>query len=471
MSLAGLRVLDLSRVIAGPYCAMLLGDLGADVIKLERPGRGDDLRHWKGGSGMSPVFAAVNRNKRGVAVDLQRPEGARLALELARRADVVIENFLPGAADRLGLGYRAVSAANPTVVYASVTGFGQTGPYAQRPGYNSIAQAMSGLMALTGMPGHPPTKVGGSVADLAAAFLAFGAVNAALVERFRSGRGQHLDVNLLASTLALLPDPTAHFFAGGGVRPQREGNRNPNLSPAEAFPTKDGLINVVIMNPDQWRRFCEALDDRALETDPRFSTNEQRLTHYQEFRARVERRLATETTAEWVARFETAQIACGPIYEFDEVFSDAQVRHLELVTEIDQPGVGPVRVLGFPYRTSDRPVLVRRPAPLLGEHTADVLGEAGLDSAEIERLATAGVIGVAPVRAPASPAQPVLGEASEGAVEAPADSRAPASPAQPALGEVSEGAVEAPADSRAPASPAQPVLGEASEGAVEAPAD
>ncbi len=400
MSLEGLRVLDLSRVIAGPYCAMLLADLGADVVKLERPGRGDDLRHWKGGSGMSPVFAAVNRNKRGVAVDLQRPEGVRLAFELARRADVVVENFLPGGADRLGLGYGAVSAANPTVVYASVTGFGQTGPYAQRPGYNSIAQAMSGLMALTGMPGHPPTKVGGSVADLAAALLAFGAVNAALVQRFRTGRGQHLDVNLLASTLALLPDPTAHFFAGGGVRPLREGNRNPNLSPAEAFPTKDGLISIVLMNPGQWDRFCEALGDRALVSDARFATNEQRLAHHHEFRARVERRLATETTAEWVARFEKAQIACGPIYEFDEVFADPQVRHLELVTAIDQPGVGPVRMLGFPYRTSAGPVTVRRPAPLLGQHTAEVLAELELDRAELERLAAAGVISLGSGEAP-----------------------------------------------------------------------
>src|SRR5438093_6517126 len=192
--LHGIRVLDLSRVIAGPYCTALRGDLGCDVVKLERPVRGDDLRALRGSGQMSASFAAVNRNKRGIAVDLQRPEGARLAFELARRADVVVENFLPGVAERLGLGYQAVSAANPSVIYASVTGFGQTGPHARRAGYNTIAQGMSGIMALTGQPGSPPTKVGGSVADLAAAFLAFGAVNAALVHRLRTGQGQDLDV-------------------------------------------------------------------------------------------------------------------------------------------------------------------------------------------------------------------------------------------------------------------------------------
>src|SRR5207253_1506730 len=221
MMLEGIRVLDLSRVIAGPYCATLMADLGADVVKVERPGRGDDLRAWRG-SGMSATFAAINRGKRGIAVDLREPEGSKLVFELARRADVVVENFLPGVADKLGLGYTAVSAVNPSAVYVSVTGFGQDGPYARRAGYNTIAQGMSGLMALTGMPGHPPTKVGGSVSDLAAALHAFGTVNAALVHRFRSGRGQHLDVSLLASTLGLLPDPIAHFFASGGARPRRE---------------------------------------------------------------------------------------------------------------------------------------------------------------------------------------------------------------------------------------------------------
>src|SRR5512144_2852249 len=251
--LDGIRVLDLSRVIAGPYAAALLGDLGADVIKLERPGRGDDLRALRGSGTMSASFAAVNRNKRGIAVDLQKADGARLAFELARRADVVIENFLPGVADRLGVGYGAVSATNPAVVYASITGFGQTGPLARKPGYNTIAQGMSGLMALTGMPGDPPTRVAGSISDVAASYMAFGMINAALVHRFRTGEGQQLDVSLLSASLGLLPDPVAIYF-DTGERPERAGNRNLNLTPAEAFQTGHGLMNVVLMNPEQWGR-------------------------------------------------------------------------------------------------------------------------------------------------------------------------------------------------------------------------
>jgi crotonobetainyl-CoA:carnitine CoA-transferase CaiB-like acyl-CoA transferase len=396
VSLDGLRVLDLSRVIAGPYCAMLLADLGADVVKVERPGVGDDLRHWRGSGGMSPVFAAINRNKRSLAVDLQQPDGARLVCELARRADVIIENFLPGVADRLGVGYAAISATNPGVVYASVTGFGQTGPYARRPGYNTIAQGMSGLMGLTGMPGHPPTRVAGSTSDLAAALMAFGAINAALVHRLRGGGGQHLDVNLLASSMALLPDPIALFFAGGSVRPRREGNRNPNLTPAEAIATKDGLINIVLMNPDQWERFCGALGSPELARDPRFATNEARLAHYPAFRTRLEQILAGETTAEWVARFEKAAIACGPVYELDEVLADPQVEHLGLVSEMEQPGLGRVKMLGFPYRSSATRAVVRRPAPRLGEHTREVLQELGLPAAEVDRLAAAAVVAIAP---------------------------------------------------------------------------
>ncbi|MBI1735541.1 MAG: CoA transferase [Candidatus Rokubacteria bacterium] len=393
--LEGIRVLDLSRVVAGPYCAMLMADLGADVIKLERPGRGDDLRDWGGAQGMSAVFAAINRNKRGIAVDLQSPDGARLAFELARRSDVVIENFLTGAAEKLGLGHAAVRAANPGVVYASITGFGQTGPYARRPGYNTIAQGMSGLMALTGMPGHPPTRVAGSASDTAASLMAFGAINAALVGRARTGEGAHLDVSLLASSLGLLPDPAAHYFESG-VRPQRHGNRNPNLTPAEAFRTKDGFITVVLMNPEQWTRFCGVVGDDELRTSARFRTNADRLQHHAELKERVERVLATAATAEWVDRFEAASIASGPIYELDEVFADPQVKHLGLVAKMEQPGYGPMRMLGFPFAASGRRPDVRRPAPLLGEHTAEVLGEIGVDAGEIGRLAASGVIQLGP---------------------------------------------------------------------------
>ena len=389
--LQGIRVLDLSRVIAGPYAAALLGDLGADVIKLERPGRGDDMRSLRGNGQMSASFAAVNRNKRGIAVDLQKPEGARLAFELARRADVVLENFLPGVADRLGLGYAAVRAVNPAVVYASVTGFGQTGPLARKPGYNTIAQGMSGLMALTGMPGDPPTRVGGSISDVAASYMAFGMINAALVHRFRTGEGQHVDVSLVSASLGMLPDPVAIYF-DTGERPKRAGNRNLHLSPAEAFQARDGFINVVLMNPDQWGRFCAALGDHEMETDARFATNAARLENHATFKARVESILGTGSATDWVARLEAAGVAAGPIYEFHEVFEDPQVRHLGLVAEVEQPGAGKVKMLTFPGRASGTPPRIDRPAPLLGQHTAEVLRELGLSAEEIDRLAAAGVI-------------------------------------------------------------------------------
>jgi crotonobetainyl-CoA:carnitine CoA-transferase CaiB-like acyl-CoA transferase len=392
--LDGIRVLDLSRVIAGPYCAAMLADLGADVVKVERPGRGDDMRYLGDGKdGMSLGFATINRNKRAIAVDLQHPEGLKIVVELARRADVVLENFVPGVAERLGLGYAALSAANPAVVYASVSGFGQDGPYARRPGYNTIAMGMSGLMALTGKPGDPPTRPGGSISDVAASYVAFGAVCAALVRRFRTGRGEHVDVSLLASSVALLPDPSAHYFASGVV-PKRVGNRNPNVTPAEAFEAADGFINVVILNPEQYAKFCRALGDEALVTDPRFATNEARIAHHPEFKARVERALAERTVAEWVERMIAAGIAAGPIYEFDRVFEDAQIRHMGMVREVEQPGLGSVRMLGFPFAVGGARPPVRRPAPRLGQHTREVLAEIGLGADEIDRLARAGVVSV-----------------------------------------------------------------------------
>ncbi|HEV8228180.1 MAG TPA: CaiB/BaiF CoA-transferase family protein [Methylomirabilota bacterium] len=389
--LEGIRVLDLSRVIAGPYCAAFLADLGADVIKVERPPLGDDLRVLRGKNGMSASFAAINRNKRGIALDLQRPEGTKIAFELARRADVVVENFLPGGAAKLGLGYEAVSAVNASVVYVSVTGFGQTGPHSRRPGYNTIAQGMSGLMALTGHPGDPPTRVAGSTSDLAAAITAFGSVCAALVQRFRTGRGQYLDVSLLASSLSLLPDPTAIYF-DTGHKPKREGNRNSAIAPGGAYKTQDGYLNIVLMNEDQWKRFCVALGEPELATKPGFASNAERISRYDDFVAYVEERLAKASTAEWVERFEKAQVAAGPVYEFHEVFDDAQVKHLGLVVPMEQPGHGTVHALRFPTLLSGAPVPIRRPAPQLGQHTAEVLRELGYADQEIKRLAESGTI-------------------------------------------------------------------------------
>jgi crotonobetainyl-CoA:carnitine CoA-transferase CaiB-like acyl-CoA transferase len=391
--LDGIRVLDLSRVIAGPYCAMLLADLGADVVKVERPGRGDDMRYLGGVSknGMTLGFATINRNKRAIAVDLQHAEGLKIVLELARRADVVIENFVPGVADKLGLGYGALSAANPAVVYASVSGYGQDGPYARWPGYNTIAMGMSGLMALTGQPGDPPTRPGGSISDVAASYVAFGAICAALVQRYRAGRGQHVDVSLLASSIGLLPDPSAYYFSSG-MRPRRVGNRNENVTPAEALQCADGFMNVVILNPDQYAKFCQVLGDDGLITEPRFANNTARIENHPAFKARVEAALARRPVREWVERMIAAGLAAGPIYEFDQVFEDAQVRHTGMVREVEQPGLGAVRMLGFPFAVGGKRPPLRRPAPRLGEHTREVLGEIGITASEIERLAGLGAV-------------------------------------------------------------------------------
>jgi crotonobetainyl-CoA:carnitine CoA-transferase CaiB-like acyl-CoA transferase len=390
--LDGIRVLDLSRVIAGPYCAMMLADLGADVVKVERPARGDDMRYLGNGKdGMSLGFATINRNKRAIAVDLQHPEGLKIILELARRADVVLENFVPGVADRLGLGYAALSTANPAVVYASVSGYGQDGPYARRPGYNTIAMGMSGLMALTGQPGDPPTRPGGSISDVAASYIAFGAVCAALVQRFRTGRGQHVDISLLASSVALLPDPASYYFSTG-VAPKRVGNRNPNVTPAEAFKAADGFVNVVILNPEQYEKFCRTLGDEGLVTESRFASNDARIANHPDFKARVEAALSRRTVDEWVQRLVSAGIAAGPIYELDQVFEDAQVRHMGMVREVEQPGLGTVRMLGFPFAVGGQRPAFRRPAPRLGEHTREVLAELGISAKEIERLTGLGAV-------------------------------------------------------------------------------
>jgi crotonobetainyl-CoA:carnitine CoA-transferase CaiB-like acyl-CoA transferase len=392
--LDGIRVLDLSRVIAGPYCAMMLADLGADVVKVERPGRGDDMRYLGNSKdGMSLGFATINRNKRAIAVDLQHPEGLKIIVELARRADVILENFVPGVAARLGLGYKALSAANPAVVYASVSGYGQDGPYARRPGYNTIAMGMSGLMALTGQPGDPPTRPGGSISDVAASYIAFGAVCAALVQRHRTGRGEHVDVSLLASSVALLPDPSAHYFSSG-VAPKRVGNRNPNVTPAEAFKASDGFVNVVILNPEQYEKFCRALGDEGLVTEPSFATNEARIANHPAFKARIEAAMAKRSVNEWVERLVGVGIAAGPIYEFDQVFEDAQVRHMGMVRDVDQPGLGSVRMLGFPFAVGGARPAVRRPAPKLGEHTREVLEELGISASDIDHLESLGAIAI-----------------------------------------------------------------------------
>lgn len=386
MFLEGIRVLDLSRILAGPLVGAVMAEMGADVIKIERPGRGDDMRWLRGNTGLTASFATFNRGKRGIAVDMSKAEGRDIVLRLAAKSDVLIENFLPGTLARLGLGFDEVKAVKPDIVYASITGFGQSGPYARRGGYNSVALGMSGFMALTGMPGHPPTRPGGSLADVAAANTALGAINAALVRRERTGQGAYIDVNLLASALGLLPDPVANFFESG-TPPARLGNRSPSVTPGEVYEASDGLVTIVLTSPDQWRKLCEELGDMEMFDDPRFRTNGDRLRNFDAFRSRMDAHIAKAPTADWVERLSRLSIAVGPVYEFPEVFEDPQVLHLNLVKTVEQPGLGPVKMLDLPFRSVPETGKRDSVAPRLGEHTNEVLSEIlGLDADEIARL-------------------------------------------------------------------------------------
>jgi crotonobetainyl-CoA:carnitine CoA-transferase CaiB-like acyl-CoA transferase len=371
--LEGILVVDLTRALAGPYCTLLLGDLGADVIKIEPP-EGDESRGWGPPflGGESAYFLAVNRNKRSVVLDLKGPAG-RAALErLVARADVLVENVRPGVLARLGMSYERARALNPRLVYASISGFGQTGPRATQPAYDQVLQGLGGVMSLTGQPDGPPTKFGLPIADLAAGLFAAVAINAALFHRARTGEGQYLDASLLAGQVALLSFQAARYFATGQA-PKRIGNRHPTIAPYETFPTADGWINVACGTERMWRSFCGALGLEELLADPRFQTNADRVANREALAERLAARFAELETTEAVARLEAADVPAGPVYDLAQVFADPQVRHLQLERTVSHPTAGPVRQTGFPFNLSATPPEIRRPAPRLGEHTAEVL--------------------------------------------------------------------------------------------------
>jgi crotonobetainyl-CoA:carnitine CoA-transferase CaiB-like acyl-CoA transferase len=410
-ALPHIKVLDLSRVLAGPWCTQILADLGADVVKIERPGSGDDTRHWgppflKDAQGHDTEHAAyytcANRNKRSITVDIAKPEGQALIRQLALQSDVLVENFKVGGLAHYGLDYESLKQVNPKLIYCSVTGFGQDGPYAERAGYDLMVQAMSGMMSITGrpdeVPGGGPQRVGVALTDLFTGVYAATAILAALEVRHRTGEGQHIDMSLLDVGMAILANQAGGFLNTGKV-PQRQGNSHPSLVPYQDMPTQDGAMLLAIGNDGQFARFCEVAGQPALAQDARYATNPQRVAHRETLVPQLMAITRTRSTAEWIAALEHHAVPCGPINDIAQAFADAQVRARGLA--IEQPrseqavaaeGVSAIRSVASPLRLSATPPVLHRAPPALGEHTDEVLAELGLDAARIAALRSAGIV-------------------------------------------------------------------------------
>jgi crotonobetainyl-CoA:carnitine CoA-transferase CaiB-like acyl-CoA transferase len=392
--LDGIRVLDLSRIIAGPFCSQILGDMGADVIKVEQPGGGDETRTWGPpfADGEAVYFFCVNRNKRSVTLNLKDPRGRAIFRKLVNRSDVLLENFKPGTLAKLGLDYETLRQDHPRLIYCAISGFGRTGPYADRGGFDVIAQAVGGLMGITGEPDGPPVKVGVAMTDIATALYAHGAILAALYARDRTGAGQRIDTSLLETQIAALIN-IASSYLNGGELPRKWGTAHTSIVPYQAFRTKDGYLILGGATDRLWVKLCEALDLPALARDPAYATNEQRVHRREEIVRLLEERLAAKTRKEWEAILAPTGVPCGAINDMDEVFADPQVRHLDMVLEATHPRTGVVRMVRNPVTFSETPVDLRQPPPRLGEHTEEVLRELlGYTAAQVGELRAAGVV-------------------------------------------------------------------------------
>ena len=398
--LDGVRVLDLTRILAGPYCTMVLADLGADVIKIEQPVSGDPVRgngpflspdgdtHDGDGEQYSTYFMSINRGKRSVAIDMGKPEGKELLLRLAERSDVLIENFRPGTMERFGLGHETLRARNPRLVVCSVSGFGQTGPYAHRPALDIIVQGMGGMLSITGEPGGGPVRPGASIGDITAALFATIAVQAALLERERSGEGQYIDISMLDCQVAIMENAFMRYFSLGEV-PGRIGTRHPSSTPFQAFETADGHVVVAIMggSTEQWPLFCAAIEHVELIDDDRYGTGWDRTEHREELVPIIEEAMRLKTTAEWVEVLSEMGVPVGPVQDIAQVAADPQLAHRGMFVELDHPALGPVTFTGNPLKLSRTPGAPVRVPPRLGEHTAEVLaGVLGMSDAEIGAL-------------------------------------------------------------------------------------
>ncbi|QOS89224.1 CaiB/BaiF CoA transferase family protein [Peribacillus sp. JNUCC41] len=384
-ALSRIKVLDLSRVVAGPVCTSILGDLGADIIKVEGPDIVDETRTWfpPDIENISLYYMAVNRNKRAITVNLKTKEGIQIIKKLIQESDVVVENFKTGTMERLGLGYEDLKALNTKIIHCSITGFGHTGPYKQLPGYDFLAQAMSGFMSVNGTSDGAPVKAGIAMADLYAGLYATISVLAALEARNHSGRGQHCDISLMDSMVASLLNIGTGFLNTGNL-PKRYGNQHPTLVPYQNFQTKDKEIIIAVGNDRQFRRFCSLINAEELPQDERFATANARIIYREELIPILQEVILTKTAAEWLRIFQENNIPCGPINTLDRVFIDEQVLERKMIQEVEHPSVGIVKLLGSPLKLSDTPVTIERHPPLHGEHTEEVLMELGYDKEEIK---------------------------------------------------------------------------------------
>jgi formyl-CoA transferase len=410
-ALQHLKVLDLSRVLAGPWCTQMLADLGADVVKVERPGAGDDTRHWgppflQDAQGrdtdQATYFTACNRNKRSITIDMAKPEGQALIRQMAANSDILVENFKVGGLAAYGLDCASLQALTPRLIYCSVTGFGQDGPYAERAGYDLMIQAMTGMMSITGkaddVPGGGPQRVGVALTDLFTGVYACSAILAAIEVRHRTGEGQLIDMSLLDVGMAILANQAAGFLNTGKV-PQRQGNSHPSLAPYQDFPTLDGAMLLAIGNDGQFARFCEAAAHPEWATDSRFASNTLRVNHREVLIPALQAVTRTRSTAQWITLLEDKAVPCGPINDMGQAFDDAQVKARGLV--VNQPlapvvgaqvAIESIATVASPLRLTATPPVLRRPPPALGEHTGEVLAELGLDAAQVAALRQAGVV-------------------------------------------------------------------------------
>ena len=388
--LEGITVLDLTRVLSGPYCTMLLADMGARVIKIEQPGKGDDTRAWGPPfvNGESAYFMSINRNKESVTLDFKRPEGRAILERFLSGADVLVENFRPGTLAKLGLDYAALAPAHPRLVYCSVSGFGQTGPRSKEPGYDAVIQAEGGLMSITGPGDGPPYRLGVAIADVVSGVFAAYGVAMALFARERTGRGQQVDLAMLDAVTALLTYQAGNFFASG-TPPVRLGNRHPSIVPYEVFAASDGDFVLAVGNDKLWKRFCAVV---GLAADGRFATNRQRVSGYDELRPLVARALAAQPRAYWIERLTAAGVPCGSIRDLGEVFGDAQLAARDMIVTMEHAAAGLVRQLGVPVKLSDTAGTLRTAPPTLGQHTDAVLNGLGLSADAIAELRRGKVI-------------------------------------------------------------------------------